>query len=170
MTIEFLICNHREYLQHYLKKKFPKARNEEVEDTVQEALITAWRFKDKWQGKSSLKTWLTKIAVNTYFDLFRKQYVKRERSFTTIDYQYIYDSVPVDDFSETFCNTDFLNIILEDFNDNIYIETFKLNLIDQIDYKDIAIQQNIPIGTVKSRIFKARKLLQEAYLQKSYIN
>jgi DNA-directed RNA polymerase specialized sigma24 family protein len=49
------------------------------------------------------------------------------------------------------------------FEDNVHVQAFNLNVIDDIDYKDIAIQQNIPIGTVKSRVFRAKKLLQEKY-------
>ena len=54
------------------------------------------------------------------------------------------------------------------FEDNVHIQAFNLNVIDDIDYKDIAIQQNIPIGTVKSRVFRAKKLLQEKYRQISH--
>jgi DNA-directed RNA polymerase specialized sigma24 family protein len=43
-----------------------------------------------------------------------------------------------------------------------------LNVIDGIDYKDIAIQYNIPLGTVKSRVFRAKKLLQEKYREISF--
>ena len=43
------------------------------------------------------------------------------------------------------------------------IQTFKLHVIDEIDYKDIASMQNIPIGTVKSRVFRGRKLLRDRY-------
>ena len=53
--------------------------------------------------------------------------------------------------------------LLSDFEDNVHIQAFNLNIVDDIDYKDIAIQQNIPIGTVKSRVFRAKKLLQEKY-------
>lgn len=38
-----------------------------------------------------------------------------------------------------------------------------MNVIEDLDYKDIALAQNIPIGTVKSRVFRAKKILQEKY-------
>ena len=78
MTKELQICSYREFLYNYLFRKFPKARREDVEDAVQNAIIKAVKFVDKWQGDSSLKTWLTVIAVNMYLDTFRKTYNKNE--------------------------------------------------------------------------------------------
>ena len=70
MTKELQICSYRDFLHNYLFKKFPKARKEDVEDAVQNAIIKAVRFAHKWQGESSLKTWVTIIAVNMYTDTF----------------------------------------------------------------------------------------------------
>ena len=78
MTKELQICSYRDFLHNYLFKKFPRARREDVEDAVQNALIKAVRFADKWQGGSSLKTWLAVITVNMYLDTFRKTYSKIE--------------------------------------------------------------------------------------------
>jgi DNA-directed RNA polymerase specialized sigma24 family protein len=49
------------------------------------------------------------------------------------------------------------------FENNVHVQAFNLNVVSGVDYKDIAIQQNIPLGTVKSRVFRGKKLLQEKY-------
>ncbi len=166
------ICDHRDFLLYFLKKKFPKGRNEDIEDSVQNAIIKAVKFNDKWHGNCSLKTWLSIIALNMYTDTFRKTYVKNEYVFDSAEDLFIFDKIPIDDFSETLCESDYQNKLVKelmtDFEDNIHIQTFNLHVIDGIDYKDIAIQQNIPIGTVKSRVFRAKKLLQEKYRQISH--
>jgi len=167
MTIQLLICSHREFLTNYLFKKFPKARREDIEDAVQNAIIKAVKFSDKWQGNCSLKTWISVIAVNMYTDTFRKTYVKNEYVLNSSEQSFIFDKISVDDFSETLCESDYRNNLVKElfsgFEDNIHVQAFSLNVVDEIDYKDIAIQQNIPIGTVKSRVFRAKKLLQEKY-------
>ena len=167
MKNKLMFCSKREFLTNYLNKKFPSARKEDIEDAVQNAIIKAIRFSDKWHGGSSLKAWLSVIAVNTYTDTFRKSYVKNEYVLNSSEESFIFDKIQVDDFSETFCEFDYLSKIIKElfsgFEDNLHIQAFNLNVVDDIDYKDIAIQQNIPIGTVKSRVFRAKKLLQKKY-------
>jgi RNA polymerase sigma-70 factor (ECF subfamily) len=164
-----LICSHRDYLINYLKKKFPRNRYEDIEDAVQNTIIKAVKFHDKWNKNCSLKTWLSIIAVNMYRDNFRKTYSKSEYIFDSSEDEFIFDRIPTDDFSLKLCDDDFKNAfyteLFSDFKDNIHIEAFKLNVLEEIDYKDIALMKNIPLGTVKSRIFRARKLLIEKYNQ-----
>jgi len=172
MKDTLLISSYRDYLTNHLSKKFPKARKEDIEDAVQNAIIKAVRHCDKWQGNCSLKTWLTVITVNMYTDTFRKTYVKHETVMNTSEDTFIFDKISIDDFTETFCNIDYQNKLFTELfsglEDNNNIQLLKNNIIDGIEYKDIAIQQNIPIGTVKSRIFRAKKLLQEKYREISY--
>jgi RNA polymerase sigma-70 factor (ECF subfamily) len=167
MTKELQICSYREFLYNYLFKKFPRARREDVEDAVQNTLVKAVRFADKWQGGSTLKTWLTVIAVNMYLDTFRKTYSKNEYLLGSSEDMFVFDKISTEDFSETLCENNYLTVLVEEllsgFEDNVHVQAFNLNIVDDIDYKDIAIQQNIPIGTVKSRVFRAKKLLQEKY-------
>jgi len=167
MKDKLKICSQREFLTSYLNKKFPSARKEDIEDAVQNAIIKAIRFSDKWHGGSSLKTWLSVIAFNMYTDTFRKSYVKNEYVLNSSEQSFIFDKISVDDFSETICESDFRGKLVKElfsgFEDNVHIQAFNLNVVDDIDYKDIAIQQNIPIGTVKSRVFRGKKLLQKKY-------
>jgi RNA polymerase sigma-70 factor (ECF subfamily) len=167
MTKELQICNHRDYLTNYLFKKFPRARKEDIEDAVQNAIIKAVRHSDKWQGNCSLKTWLSVIAVNMYTDTFRKTYTKNEYLLKTHEDSFVFDKIYINDFSDNICEIEHENqltkVLFSGFDDNIHIQTFKLSVFEEVDYKDIAILCNIPIGTVKSRVFRARKLLQEKY-------
>ena len=172
MKDKLLICSHREFLTNYLNKKFPRARKEDIEDAVQNAIIKAVKFSDKWQGNCSLKTWISVIAFNMYTDTFRKTYVKNEYVLNSSEESFIFDNISVDDFSETLCESDYQNKLIKElmtgFEDNVHVQAFTLNVIYDIDYKEIAIQQNIPVGTVKSRVFRAKKLLQEKYRQISH--
>ena len=166
------ICDQRDFLYNLLKRRFPSARKEDIEDSVQNAMIKAVKFIDKWQGNCTLKTWLSVITVNMYTDTFRKTYVKNEYIFNSSQELNIFDKIPVDDFSKNLCESDYQSKLVKElmtgFEDNVHIQAFTLNVIYDIDYKEIAIQQNIPVGTVKSRVFRAKKLLQEKYRQISH--
>ena len=172
MTKELQICSYREYLYNYLSKKFSRARKEDIEDAVQNTLVKAVRFADKWNGDSTLKTWLGVIAVNMYLDTFRKTYSKNEYILESSEDLFVFDKVSQEDFSETLCDSNNLSELVKEllsgFEDNVHVNAFKLNVVHDIDYKNIAIQQNIPIGTVKSRVFRAKKLLQEKYREISH--
>ncbi len=163
------ICNQRSFLFNFLKKKFPKARNEDLEDIVQSVLIRAITRVSQRNQQYSVRTWLATIAVNAYFDSFRKKYNKHEIIGTSDEngIDYIIDNIIVDDFSETFCQDSYLKEInkalLSGFENNIHVQAFIMNFIDDIDYKEIAITHNIPIGTVKSRVFRGKQLLQKRY-------
>lgn len=172
MTKELQICSYREFLYNYLFKKFPKARKEDVEDAVQNALIKAVRFASKWQGNASIKTWLSVIAVNMYLDTFRKTYSKNEYLLESSEDLFLLDKASEEDFSETLCESDYqnklFNDLFSDLEENIFIKTLNMHIVDDIEYKDIAHQLDIPIGTVKGRIFRAKKLLQEKYREISF--
>ena len=172
MTDKLLICSYRDYLVKYLNKKFPSARKDDIEDAVQNAIIKGLRFSGSFNGTCSVKSWITIIATNMYVDGFRKNYTKNEYLLSSSDNLYLFEQISVDDFSETLCKTNHLKDLVKDlmagFEDNVHIQAFNLNVIDGIDYKDIAIQYNIPLGTVKSRVFRAKKLLQEKYREISF--
>ena len=172
MTKELQLCSYREFLCNYLQKKFTNAKKEDIEDAVQSALIKASKSLSKWKGDSSLKTWVTVIAVNMYLDSFRKPYVKNEYVLESADDLFLFEQISIKDFSETFCEIDYQNKLFDELlsgnEDNAFIKILSMHIVDDISYKDIATQLNIPIGTVKGRIFRAKKLLQEKYRDISY--
>ena len=113
MKDKLLICSYREFLSSFLHKRFPNARKEDIEDAVQNAIIKAVRFSDKWQGNCSLKTWISIIALNMYTDTFRKTYVKNEHVLNSPEESFIFDKISVDDFSEALCNSNYLRELVK---------------------------------------------------------
>jgi RNA polymerase sigma-70 factor (ECF subfamily) len=153
-------------------KKYPKARREDIEDVVQSAIIKATLSYKQWRGETSLKNWLTKIAVNSYIEIYRKSYMKNESLINSDDMNSVFENMIQEDFSETLCENNYLislyNELMSGLEDNTSVITFNLNVIDDIDYKDIATKQNISVQAVKSRVHRGKMLLQKKYRKISY--
>lgn len=74
-AFEHLLTRHRDYVLGIVKKHVPY---HEVEETVQEAFIRAYKSLLTFRGKSKFKYWLSSIAVRTCSDYWRKAYRSQE--------------------------------------------------------------------------------------------
>lgn len=160
------ILKERNTIIKLLKRNFPYANIEDLEDVAQITLIKAYRFYDKSKN-TSLVSYLMTIANNAYIDIYRKSYKKYE--YDVYDFS-DYENLIVDkDFSETFCNEDYHNEVLEKlfsgFEDDNNLKAFVLSKVDMKECKDIAIMQNTTEVNVRKRIQRAKSLLQDKYQQ-----
>jgi len=138
----------------------------EVEDVAQEAFVKAYRALPSFRGDSAFYTWLYRIGINT-----AKNYLVAmgRRAPTTTGF----DS----DEAEGFENGDQLRDIntpesvlaskeiaatvqkaMEDLPDDLRT-AIELREIEGLSYEEIANIMNCPIGTVRSRIFRAREAI-----------
>ncbi len=127
-------------------------RNQDVDDIVQEAFVKAWENRDTFKGQASLKTWLYRIAMNCAHDYYRKNLKMKDKED---DYQ--------ESIAEVGDNVELQNLItkgLEQLNwqqREAFILFYKLEL----GQKEIAEIQGVPVGTVKSRLSKAKQVFTE---------
>jgi RNA polymerase sigma-70 factor (ECF subfamily) len=167
MKDTLLICSYREDITKYLIKRYPNARKEDIEDAVQSAIIKASVSYKQWRGETTFKSWITKIAINYYIEIHRKSYMKNESLINSEENLSFLETKIQEDFSETLCENNYLislyDELMSGLEDNISVITFNLNVIDDIDYKDIATKQNISIAAVKSRVHRGKMLLQKKY-------
>ncbi len=74
----------REQEQNIYSICYMYSRNrEEARDLVQDTLINLWKGLPRFRGESSLRTWVTRVAINTCVSF------KRKKSITTVDESYI---------------------------------------------------------------------------------
>lgn len=137
------------------------ADNEDAEDLLQETFLKALKYKDKFQEKTNLKAWLYTIMKNTFINNYRRK-VKRKTIMDNTDDDYFVNSTkqssPISPESEY--NYKEISKTVNELNDECRIP-FKMHN-EGYKYKEIAEELEMPIGTVKSRIFLARKKLTEA--------
>jgi len=139
-----------------------------AEDLVQDAMLQAYRFWDKYQKGTNCRAWLLRIQRNLYIN----QYRKKTRQPSKVDYEDLdryYDQVVepaivdsnLNPAEELFNNLvddeiiDALEELPEEFRDVVILSDMQ-----DLSYKEIADQLDIPIGTVRSRLSRGRKLLQ----------
>jgi RNA polymerase sigma factor (sigma-70 family) len=129
-------------------------------DLVQDTLLKAYRYRDKFQAGTNLRGWLYTILKNSFINNYRRDQ-KRNTFLDTTDNTYFLD-IPShqtgNDAEIKFIRKD-LEEAVEDLPLDLKV-TFRLNA-EGYKYHEIAEELGIPIGTVKTRIFIARRILRE---------
>ncbi len=134
-------------------------------DLIQETYLKAYRFFDKYEKGTNARSWLFRIMRNSHINDYRKK--KREPNnfeFNEDKYSYIYvmhssrDSTDVRELLYRNLLDDDVTGALFDLPENLRI-AIVLHDIKGLIYKEIADFLEIPIGTVRSRLHRARKAL-----------
>ena len=147
------------------------------QDITQEAFVKAFRNIDKFRGESSLYTWIYRLAINTAKNYFSNKSRGAETYNEDILDTALSDMSLNSDNPETLLAAeemkDAVNQAFQNLPDEIR-STLSLREYDGLSYEEIAKVQNCPIGTVRSRIFKGRELINETFsklgLSKSWSN
>ncbi len=160
-----LLDNYRGALFNLL---FKMVRNrEETEDLVQEAFIKAFKALPTFNEEYAFSTWLYKIAINNCIDHMRK---KRLKTYSINKPVQSKDGEVTREFPDHSMSPD--KQILGKERANLIStaigelpENYKVAIIlrhtEEKSYEEIAEILNIPLGTVKARIFRAREMLKK---------
>jgi RNA polymerase sigma-70 factor (ECF subfamily) len=134
----------------------------DAEDVAQEACLRAMRFFDGFRG-GAVRPWLLTIVRNTYLTWLQKSKVK-EMAPLEHDVE-SGDSNPEEQLIERVDGQSLRQAL--DALPAEYREVIVLRELEELSYKEIAEIAGIPIGTVMSRLARARRRLQESVLQGS---
>lgn len=148
----------------------------DAEDLVQETVLKAYRAWDMYERGTNCRAWLVTILRNTFINQFRKQSRKPASvQFDSVEDVSIFESVQDRDPAGSF----FRHIVDEEVTRAIQElpEDFRvavvLSDVEGLSYGEIAEILGVPVGTVKSRLFRGRRRLQrrlfEYALEMGYI-
>lgn len=136
--------------------------NADAEDVVQDALLAAYRGIGKFDGRSSLKTWLGKIVMKRSISAWRKN--RRHRSAVSLEP--MHDAagisarrIPTDAVAAVDQRLDLTAALPELAAE--YREVFILRELQGLSYAEIGQTLGIPPGTVDSRLYRARSELRK---------
>ncbi len=137
----------------------------DVEDLAQEVFMRVYRNLHRFRGQSSFYTWLYRITVNVFFDHTKKRKradvrlqrlqnaivdVSNSRPEADDPFRAAFERLTTDTFSRA------IAMLPEPFRDVVAMRE-----VDDLSYEEIALQTGISIGTVRSRLSRARARLKE---------
>lgn len=148
----------------------------DAEDLVQEAFLKAYRFFHRFERGTNARAWILTILTNT----FRTRYRKKKQEPDMVDFQAIENFCLADELVKEIKASDkseargaeAVTEMLKDYVSDDIIEALEsvpeqfrlavlLSDVEGFSYQEIAEILNISVGTVKSRIFRGRKILQK---------
>lgn len=140
----------------------------EAEDVVQEAFIKAYRALPQFRGDSAFYTWLYRIGINTAKNYLVTQGRRAptsteadvEEAETFDDGDQLRDINTPESMLATKQIAETVNLAMEVLPEELRT-AITLREIEGLSYEDIAEAMHCPIGTVRSRIFRAREAIAE---------
>ena len=140
-----------------------------AEDIVQDSFIKAFNALESFREDSSFYTWIYRITVNTSKNFLVSKKRKSELLNSDLSEEASYEIEPVETYSpeDLLQATQLQKVITETF-DQLGEDTrtaLTLRELDGLSYEQIADVVNCPVGTVRSRIFRGREVIDEAISQ-----
>lgn len=135
----------------------------DAEDAVQDALLRAHRALPQFRGESSLFTWLYRITLSSASNMLRQRR-RRLTHETTVNHEPSADTQQPEgvelETPESALATRRLHALVRDVFARLPEDqrvALELREVDGLSYDEIAAQTGAPVGTVRSRIFRARE-------------
>ena len=145
--------------------------HDQAEELCQKTFIRVWQKIDTFRGDSALFTWIYRIGINLAKNNFASSYSKSSKKTDPLD-------ISEHDISSHISPE--VDLIGKESEEIIFsfIETLEIDLktaftlreLEGRSYEEISIIMRCPIGTVRSRIFRARSLILEFMTQENIIN
>lgn len=160
-----LLENYRGAIYNLLYKM---VRNkEETEDLVQEAFMKAFKALPSFNEEYAFSTWLYKIAVNNCIDHMRKKKLQTysinkpvQSKDGELDREFPDTSMSPDKSILSEERASIIETAIDELPEN-YKTAIILRHSEEKSYEEISKILNIPLGTVKARIFRAREMLKK---------
>lgn len=162
---EALLEKYRNLVYHVMIKMV--GNPQEAEDLTQEAFIKAFNALDSFNEEFAFSTWLMKIATNNCIDFLRKrklrvfsidepiQYKDEELHYEIPDQELTADRKMLAEEKSKFIDKAIQSLPPR------YRHVILLRHKEEKSYEEIAEILNLPLGTVKARIFRAREMLNK---------
>ena len=133
---------------------------DDAEDLIQDTYFKALKNQDKYEQGTNLKGWLYTIMRNTFINNYRKKKVQNTFVDETENNYFIDQGINNRvEHADHNVDQDYIMKQIDSIEKN-YVEAFMMHY-NGYKYEEIAEILDIPLGTVKSRIFLARKKMME---------
>ena len=149
---------------------------QDAEDLVQETYLNAFRSLDRFEEGTNLRAWLFRILNNAFISQYRRRKRRPSSSIEDVTEYYLYDHLveggaaprpenPEQEVLDRIGDEGVLRAL-----EDLPVEFRQVELLADVEgfsYREIADILNIPIGTVMSRLYRARRRLQKVLWQEA---
>ena len=140
----------------------------DAEDLVQDTLFKAFRALDQFQKNTNFRAWVFRILVNTFITAYRKAIKQPQKvSYDDLEEFFLYKRLDETVSLQETSKEEFLeNLFDDDVKDALESLPYQFRLVvllcdvEGFSYNEIANIIDAPLGTVMSRLYRGRKLLQ----------
>jgi RNA polymerase sigma-70 factor (ECF subfamily) len=140
----------------------------DAEDLVQDTLFKAFRALDQFQKNTNFRAWVFRILVNTFITAYRKAIKQPQKvSYDDMEEFFLYKRLDETVSLQETSKEEFLeNLFDDDVKDALESLPYQFRLVvllcdvEGFSYNEIANIIDAPLGTVMSRLYRGRKLLQ----------
>lgn len=171
--IQRVLAGQRECFEVLINRHLPAVRARvrlmasntgDVDDILQEILLKVWRHLSTFQSQSSFRTWITRVAVNEVLQSYRRRN-SRPICQTIGDFDALASPVesPFQALARAEMTQDVRNAMVE--LPAKYKEVLTLRLFDELSVLEIAQSANLSVPVVKTRLFRARMILQRSRIR-----
>jgi len=163
-----LIKQYQRLVSHVVYRLIPAGPDQE--DLSQEVFIRVYQHLDRFRFDSKLSTWIARITYNTCLNFLEKKKLPLYDDLVTDDDRDFEPTAP-DEIARPDLNFEAAEtgVILQKEIEQlpaVYKAVLTLYHLDQMSYIEIADIMNMPVGTIKSHLFRARKMLKDKLLTK----
>ena len=151
MTVEELIDQHGDDILRLCLLYM--GERQLAEDAFQETFVRAWRHLSAFRGESSVKTWLSHIAVNVCRDMLRTPWLRMRRSVRSVEEM---EHLPAPDATPRHELMDAIRALPDK-----YREVIVLVYVQDMKLREAAAQLRLPVPTVSTRLRRARARLAQ---------
>lgn len=131
---------------------------EDAKDLMQETACRAYQYRDRYKMGTNFKAWMSTIMRNTFINNYRKKKTRKKTEAPIEDFLFAIENKSVSNEANSVIFVNEIKKMLGTLSDTYQIPF--LMFFHGYQYMEIAEHLDIPIGTVKSRIFFARKKLK----------
>ncbi len=150
-------CGFRELYEKFsgpvrglLYRIFPQCS---LDDAVQEVFVKIWKGLPRFEGRSSLKVWIFQIAHRVAIDALRQGKNKKVES--------ILEEIEVPSEEHRMIHQNWVRHLLGEFSLE-HRSVLVLFFMEELSLEEIATIQEVPVGTVKSRLHYAKQKMRES--------
>lgn len=153
-----IVVNNTEKLVAQIIRKMA-VNEDDQKDLVQDIYLKVFQNLSSFQFKSKLSTWIANIAYNTTVNYLQK----RKITITEIDTELETKFLSAENPESEALNTETLKILNAEIDKlpPLYKTLITLYHLEELPNKEIAEITNLPEGTIKSYLFRARKMLKD---------